>query len=160
MKNMFFNFISPVSQLLASLSIVAAACMFIYDSIQDRATDLSATIVSSSNKEVTLFLTNIGGRDVVLKRAFLYVPMIEQRNPISLGKIQKDLLVKTGETLILESFESDLKSSVLLESVDTSSYAKVGDTECILEIEYMNVYGDNYESKFEHKCFAGSVGAF
>ncbi|TOH24418.1 hypothetical protein CGI85_24800, partial [Vibrio parahaemolyticus] len=58
-----------LSDTLASLSIIAAAGLFIFDYIDSQSTELQATIVTSSSNSVTLFVSNVAGRDVVIKNA-------------------------------------------------------------------------------------------
>ena len=153
--------IGAISNFLASLSIIAAASLFIFDFVESRISDVQATITNSTNRGVTLFLTNTGGKDIVILSASIVVPDYEIKNSIDFGK--NDVLIKVGETLVKPSNESDLQSTVLIESVvgdisPQNSHIHVGRTKCMLEVDFVNVEGKKFKKSFAHTCFAGSVG--
>ncbi|WP_039850435.1 hypothetical protein [Grimontia indica] len=165
MKKKLIAGLGPFSDFLASLSIIAAASLFAFDFIESRKSDIEATIVHGSNKEVTLFLSNTGGKDIVIKSAFMVVPSYEIHNEINLGEV--GTLIKSGETIVKRSKESNLASSVLLEYVapDTLVHnpnqeyrVSVAKVDCSLEISYINVEGKKFKKEFSHTCFGGSVG--
>ncbi|EGQ8093397.1 hypothetical protein G5G48_004432, partial [Vibrio vulnificus] len=80
MNKKIYEPIGAISNFLASLSIIAAASLFIFDFVESRISDVQATITNSTNRGVTLFLTNTGGKDIVILSASIVVPDYEIKN--------------------------------------------------------------------------------
>ncbi|HBC3480970.1 hypothetical protein P7M10_23350 [Vibrio parahaemolyticus] len=146
-----------LSDTLASLSIIAAAGLFIFDYIDSQSTELQATIVTSSSNSVTLFVSNVAGRDVVIKNASISIPDLEINSHINLKNSER--MVKAGDTIMIESLDSKLHTSVLMEEVAKYDSGILPGAPCFLEISFVNVLGDSFLQKFEHDCFAESFKA-
>ncbi|ACH63519.1 hypothetical protein ERW49_18260 [Aliivibrio finisterrensis] len=146
--------IGSMSEVLASLSIIAAATLFISEYVESKKTDLQATIVNSSSEKVTIFFSNVAGQDIVLKKAVMHVPEFNIKNIINLDDSKR--LIKTKETLVVESLGSLLNTSVLIEEVAKYDNWILPGVPCFLEVTFVNVHGEQFDKAFEHACFADS----
>ncbi|MFD1385111.1 hypothetical protein ACFQ45_17285 [Rhodanobacter aciditrophus] len=145
--------ISIISDLLASLSIIFAAGIFIYNYFDSKVSDINAATIISENEKLALLVSNTGGNDVVLKRIFISVPYVDVKNQAKIKNI--GALLEKDKSRIIESLDSKLYSSVIYNKYEHGN--NIATTSCTISIEYIDPDGDINKKDFPETCIAATM---
>lgn len=153
MLTIFKNLISPLSEFLAALAIIASGGAFLWDQYQAGQTQIHATVVHSKARNVSLFISNSGGKDIAIKDIHLTIPEYKVDNEVVLDS--SGLKVEKGKTEVVRSLQSRLNSSVLYDQKMFGG-ADVSTVKCNLVINFLNSDGESLTESFENTCVAAS----
>ena len=153
LKKYVKSHISLISEVLASLSIIFAAIIFIYDFFESKKSDISAAILLSKTDQLALFMNNTGGTDIVLQEISINVPSVDLDREVTL--IKTGYLLEKEKSKIVTSLESKLHSTVIYnERVHGNDYPL---TQCFVNIQYISPNGQVKTEKISTKCVAATL---
>lgn len=149
--------ITACSEALAALTILISGGTFVADKLYfSKQVDVSASLVASSAKYLSLLLSNNGQIDVAIKQVTIEVPGYGVTNAVELEN-GGELLLKNSSKL-LKSHPSFLNSSVIADEREKNpNLPLISKTNCDIKIRYV-VAEDNSikEIPLKLKCYAAS----
>lgn len=149
--------ITACSEALAALTIIISGGTFVADKLYySKQVDVSASLVASSTKNLSLLMSNDGQIDVAIKQVTIEVPGYGVTNAVEL-ETGGELLPKNSSKL-LKSQPSFLNSSVIADEREkNSNLPSISKTNCDIKIRYV-VAKDNSikEIPLNLKCYAAS----
>ena len=133
---MIGKYVTLVSEFLAAAAIVASAMTFVLDKlVWSKEVEVTASLVNSSMKNISLLLSNNGEIDVAIKNVTISVPNNAINNLVAIDK-DGELLPKKSSKL-LKSDSSRLNSSVIVDETKKKEVVPTGYVDCDVNINYI-----------------------
>lgn len=148
------KYITLVSELLAAAAIVASAMTFVLDKlVWSKQVEVTASIVSSGMKNISLLLSNNGEVDVAIKDVTISIPGYAIKNLVEIEKGGELLLKKSSK--LLKSEPSKLNSSVVIDNSNPKEVIPTDYVNCDLNINYISA-GDRITRNIvlHQQCYA------
>lgn len=158
MRGITAKHVTCVSEVLAASAILASAVTFVADKWHySKQVYVSASVVTSSPRNLSLLVSNDGQIDVAIKQVTIEVPGYGFTNPVNLA-IGGELLQRNTSKL-LKSVPSSLNSSVIADAEDKDSkLSSIEKTDCNVKIRYVSANDEQSGViPLKLKCYAASI---
>lgn len=143
-----------ISEFLAAAAIVASALTFVLDKlVWSKQVDVTASLVSSGTKSISLLLSNNGEVDIAIKDITINIFGDGITNLVAIEK-GGELLSKKSSRL-LKSAPSRLNSSVIVDESNPKKVIPTGNVKCNVNIKYIAA-GDTFARNItlHQQCYA------
>ncbi|MGX9361784.1 hypothetical protein C7420_101834 [Pantoea ananatis] len=148
------KYVTLISEFLAAAAIVASAITFVMDKlVWSKKVEVTASLVTSGMKSISLLLSNNGEVDVAIKDVKIIIPNNGINNLVVIDK-GGELLSKKSSKL-LKSAPSRLNSSIIVDYSNKKEVIPTGYVNCDINVNYIVAGDKNSHNIVLHQhCYA------